>query len=153
MLDDDGTSIGSFFRIEDKTEDVKRLRDEQYRATHDRLTGLYNREGFFDEAKKFLREHADEDIYVLASNIKDFKLVNELFGNEKGDEVLIRHAKQLNDRGTDESVTGRISGDRFCRITLKKNFNEKLLEDNINELCSLTEDGIYKSIYMSAYMK
>lgn len=152
MLDDDGTSIGSFFRIEDKTEDVKRLRDEQYRATHDRLTGLYNREGFFDEAKKFLREHADEDIYVLASNVKDFKLVNELFGNEKGDEVLIRHAKQLNDRGTDESVTGRISGDRFCRITLKKNFNEKLLEDNINELCSLTEDGIYKMhIYVGVY--
>lgn len=46
MYDEDGASIGCFFRIEDKTEDMKRLRDEKYRATHDRLTGLYNREGF-----------------------------------------------------------------------------------------------------------
>ena len=152
MKEDDGVSIGCFFRIEDKTEDVKRFRDEQYRATHDRLTGLYNREGFFDEAKKFVKEHAGEEMYMLASNVKDFKLVNELFGNDMGDEVLIKHACLLVDNGSEKAVTGRISGDRFSRITLKKNFDEKLLKDNIDALCSLADDGVYKMhIYVGVY--
>lgn len=152
MKDEDGVSIGCFFRIEDKTEDVKRFRDEQYRATHDRLTGLYNREGFFDEAKKFVKEHQGEELCMLASNVKDFKLVNELFGNDKGDEVLVKHAKLLVDNGADEAVTGRISGDRFSRIILKKNFDEKLLKDNIEALCSLADDSVYKMhIYVGVY--
>lgn len=152
MKDEDGVSIGCFFRIEDKTEDVKRFRDEQYRATHDRLTGLYNREGFFDEAKKFIKEHQGEELCMLASNVKDFKLVNELFGNDKGDEVLVKHAKLLVDNGAEEAVTGRISGDRFSRVILKKNLDEKLLKDNIEALCSFADDGVYKMhIYVGVY--
>lgn len=152
MKDEKDVSIGCFFRIEDKTEDVKRFMDEQYRATHDRLTGLYNREGFFDEAEKFLKEHSNEGMYILASNVKDFKLVNELFGNEKGDEVLKKHARLLIDNGAKVSVAGRISGDRFGQLILKKDFDEKVLKDNIEELCSLTEDGVYKMhIHVGVY--
>ena len=152
MYDEDGASIGCFFRIEDKTEDMKRLRDEKYRATHDRLTGLYNREGFFDEAESFIREHAGESMYMLASNIKDFKLVNELFGDDKGDEILENEAKLLKENGAGNSVLGRIAGDRFVQIVLKKNFDEKHLLDNIKTLCSLMEDRIYKlHVYAGVY--
>ena len=152
MRDENGASIGSFFRIEDKTEDVKRLKDEQYRATHDRLTGLYNREGFFEEAEKFIKEHADESMYMLASNIKDFKLVNELFGDEKGDEVLEKEARLLKDKGAKVSVLGRIAGDRFVQIVLKKDFDDSYLLENIRTLCSLTEDRIYKMhVYAGVY--
>lgn len=152
MRDEDGASIGCFFRIEDKTEDVRRLRDEQYRATHDRLTGLYNREGFFEEAEKFIKEHADESMYMLTSNIKDFKLVNELFGNDKGDEVLENEAKLLKDNGAQVSVLGRIAGDRFVQVVLKKDFDAQYLLENIKQLCSLTEDRIYKMhLYVGVY--
>ena len=152
MYDEDGASIGCFFRIEDKTEDMKRLRDEKYRATHDRLTGLYNREGFFDEAESFIREHAGESMYMLASNIKDFKLVNELFGDDKGDEILENEAKLLKENGAGNSVLGRIAGDRFVQIVLKKDFDEKHLLDNIKTLCSLMEDRIYKlHVYAGVY--
>lgn len=152
MYDEDGASIGCFFRIEDKTEDMKRLRDEKYRATHDRLTGLYNREGFFDEAESFIREHAGESMYMLASNIKDFKLVNELFGDDKGDEILENEAELLKENGAGNSVLGRIAGDRFVQIVLKKDFDEKHLLDNIKTLCSLMEDRIYKlHVYAGVY--
>ena len=131
---------------------MKRLRDEKYRATHDRLTGLYNREGFFDEAESFIREHAGESMYMLASNIKDFKLVNELFGDDKGDEILENEAKLLKENGAGNSVLGRIAGDRFVQIVLKKNFDEKHLLDNIKTLCSLMEDRIYKlHVYAGVY--
>lgn len=119
MYDEDGTSIGCFFRIEDKTEDMKRLRDEKYRATHDRLTGVYNRESFFDEAESFIREHAGESMYMLASNIKDFKLVNELFGDDKGDEILEKEAELLKEKEQEILFWGGLQGIDLYRLCLK----------------------------------
>ena len=50
------------------------------------------------------------------------------------------------------SVLGRIAGDRFVQIVLKKNFDEKHLLDNIKTLCSLMEDRIYKlHVYAGVY--
>lgn len=57
---------------------------------------------------------------MLASNIKDFKLVNELFGDDKGDEILEKEAKLLKEKGARNSVLGRIAGDRFVQIVLKR---------------------------------
>lgn len=149
MHDDRGMGIGCFFKIEDKTEDVKRFKEERYRATHDCMTGLYNREGFFEAAKEFVINHADEQMYIIASNIKDFKLVNELFGTDKGDEVLKNLAGILDKSGHRECVTGRIAGDKFVKAMLKEDFDEQLIVDKMEELCSLTEDGTYK---MHAYI-
>ncbi len=116
------------------------------------LTGVYNRESFFDEAESFIREHAGESMYMLASNIKDFKLVNELFGDDKGDEILEKEAELLKEKGAGNSVLGRIAGDRFVQIVLKKDFDEKYLLDNIKILCSLMEDRIYKlHVYAGVY--
>ena len=149
MHDDRGMGIGCFFKIEDKTEDAKRFKEERYRATHDCMTGLYNREGFFEAAKEFVINHADEQMYIIASNIKDFKLVNELFGTDKGDEVLKNLAGILDKSGHGECVTGRIAGDKFVKAMLKEDFDEQLIVDKMEALCSLTEDGNYK---MHAYI-
>ncbi len=149
MHDDRGTGIGCFFKIEDKTEDVRRFKEEQYRATHDYMTGLYNREGFFEAAREFVGNHADEQMYIIASNIKDFKLVNELFGTDKGDEVLKNLAGILDKSGHRECVTGRIAGDKFVKAMLKEDFDKQFLIDKMEALCSLTEDGTYK---MHAYI-
>lgn len=149
MHDDRGMGIGCFFKIEDKTEDVKRFKEERYRATHDCMTGLYNREGFFEAAKEFVINHADAQMYIIASNIKDFKLVNELFGTDKGDEVLKNLAGILDKSGHGECVTGRIAGDKFVKAMLKEDFDEQLIVDKMEALCSLTEDGNYK---MHAYI-
>ena len=149
MHDDRGTGIGCFFKIEDKTEDVRRFKEEQYRATHDYMTGLYNREGFFEAAKEFVVNHADEQMYIIASNIKDFKLINELFGTDKGDEVLKNLAEILDEPGHRECITGRIAGDKFVKAMFKEDFDAQLLIDKMEALCSLTEDGTYK---MHAYI-
>ncbi len=149
MHDDRGTGIGCFFKIEDKTEDVRRFKEEQYRATHDYMTGLYNREGFFEAAREFVGNNADEQMYIIASNIKDFKLVNELFGTDKGDEVLKNLAGILDKSGHRECVTGRIAGDKFVKAMLKEDFDKQFLIDKMEALCSLTEDGTYK---MHAYI-
>ena len=149
MRDDRGRAIGCFFKIEDKTEDVRRFKEEQYRATHDYMTGLYNREGFFEAAQEYVKAHAGEPMYIIASNIKDFKLINELFGTDRGDEVLKELADILDKSGRTESVTGRIAGDKFVKAMLKADFDERHLINKIDKLCSITADGTYK---MHAYI-
>ena len=57
-------------------------------ATHDTLTGLYNKDYFSVKVAEVLKEKTDEDWLLVCSNIKDFKLINDLFGIEKGNEVL-----------------------------------------------------------------
>ena len=48
------------------------------------LTGLLNKEQFYIETAKMIKEHIDTKYCIICSNIKDFKFVNELFGVEKG---------------------------------------------------------------------
>ena len=42
----------------------------------------------FSKVAEILKEKTDEDWLLVCSNIKDFKLINDLFGIEKGNEVL-----------------------------------------------------------------
>ena len=55
-------------------------------SIHDELTGLYNR-GYF---KKFLAENWKEEqkIALMYLDLDDFKLFNELYGEECGDRIL-----------------------------------------------------------------
>lgn len=54
----------------------------------DKLTGLYNREGFFEKAEELINSH-DAGYYMLACfDIDNFKVINDQYGTEKGDKVL-----------------------------------------------------------------
>ena len=75
--------------------EVRRIRSEQYVASHDRLTGLYNRESFFKKAEEIIRKNPQKKRYMVCTNIKNFKLANDLFGKEMGDKVLVDQAKLL----------------------------------------------------------
>ena len=93
LLDEDGAEIGSFVDIKDRTKEVNDLQAERYRASHDSLTGLYNKEYFYEKVRKRLDEQPEEEFLLICSDIGDFKMVNDVFGRESGDKVLIRIAK------------------------------------------------------------
>ena len=95
LLDEDGAAIGSFVDIKDRTKEVNDLQAERYRASHDSLTGLYNKEYFYEKVRKRLDEQPEEEFLLICSDIGDFKMVNDVFGTESGDKVLIRIAKAL----------------------------------------------------------
>lgn len=78
-----GNYVCDYFMFHDKTEQLKKLEWERYRASHDSLTGLYNKEEFYRRVERLLKEYPDTEFYILCSNMKDFKFVNELFGMKK----------------------------------------------------------------------
>ena len=82
-----------------------------YEAEHDKLTGLYNRTGY---DTLYRRMKLNRTIYILL-DIDKFKEVNDSFGHETGDKVLIRTATALEKYfNEDTAYVFRIGGDEFA---------------------------------------
>lgn len=147
FTDEKGRELGSCFQFEDRTEVVKKFKDEQYRITHDMLTGLLNRNAFEEEAKNMLAD-VKEPYYMVCSNVKDFKLVNELYGSDVGDRLLIAQAKMIS-AALDEktTVTARIFADKFCLLMPKSRFDEKEVHEHIEALRNLNLVSSFKLHY------
>lgn len=91
---------------------MTKVKEELY----DRLTGIYNRYSFYEETEKLLRNNPEEQFVIVYWNIQKFKVINELFGREAGDSILIHMAEML--RTTfcmmDNKYTyGRLERDNF----------------------------------------
>ncbi|BCJ40168.1 hypothetical protein GCM10010168_30260 [Actinoplanes ianthinogenes] len=76
-----------------------------YRAGHDALTGLANRE--------LLLEHVDRARCLLLCSLDGFKEVNDTYGHQVGDEVLRRLAGRLLLFAPEAVLVARLGGDEF----------------------------------------
>ena len=98
--------------IEGSRENMEEIRewaeDPMYR---DRLTGLYNYDGFLRAAQGQLDRGEGGAIAVL--NIRQFKYINEMLGREKGDELLKFVAGAIVDGPKSIRVAGRAGSDVF----------------------------------------
>ena len=87
----------------------------RFRALHDGLTGLPNRELVLDRAEQMLaraRRH-DVPIAIMYVDLDGFKLVNDNFGHAAGDEVLRAVAERLSTVMRESDTVGRLAGDEF----------------------------------------
>ena len=103
---------GMIFDITDR----KRAEQElSHRASHDPLTGLPNRDQFraaLDEAITSAQTQ-EGSVAVMYVDLDDFKLVNDGFGHEVGDELLAAVAQRLSRATRATDVVGRDGGDEF----------------------------------------
>lgn len=89
---------------------IRQLKTE---ATVDPLTQICNRLGFNQHLAAFLREE-EEAVYTLAMiDVDDFKLFNDLYGHQVGDQVLRQVACGLKEAIGDQGLAGRTGGDEF----------------------------------------
>lgn len=82
----------------------------------DRLTGLYNRYAFYHHAKLMMQEAPEADYTIVISDIVNFKLINERFGEIKGDELLHYIGGCLSQMNSEFSLFARYAGDQFVGI-------------------------------------
>ncbi|MCR5594884.1 MAG: EAL domain-containing protein [Lachnospiraceae bacterium] len=61
----------------------------------DNLTGLYNREFFFEYCDQYLKHHPDADVDAIVININRFHLINAMYGRAFGDQVLCAVSNRL----------------------------------------------------------
>lgn len=144
--------VGFFLYFRDNTREVNTLEREKYLATHDTLTGIYNREGFFEKADRILQEDQNTEWMMLYTNIKDFKMINSLFGITIGDSLLKKQADIMEKYCSKDTIYGRITDDKFALLMKVVDFNQEKLLTAIKELQSLAESSVYQiHIYIGVY--
>lgn len=131
---------------------IKRQR-EIYNVTHDKLTGLYTKEALFEKIRDSIAKHPDVNYWIAYFDIKDFKIVNDIFGSDMGDSVLLKVATWLRENSTKEWVFGRLGGDDFgiCLPAgdanlqhLERRFTRYVISNGSIEHRILMHMGIYK---------
>ncbi len=97
----------------------KEREDQQLRAaSHDPLTGIYNRTAFEKVVTNHVRSSIDAPCGMLMlMDIDNFKSINDEMGHLKGDEALRRVSGLLLDSFGPDSCIGRLGGDEFLIFT------------------------------------
>ncbi|SFD22378.1 EAL domain-containing protein [Ruminococcus albus] len=113
---------GSFLTIRDTTEEQNKIRAELYRSNHDSLTGLYTKNCFYEQIHKTLRENENTRYYAIFIDIKDFKIINDIFSMAFGDRALIQLADVIRSFMSPRCVYGRLGGDTFGTFMPKEEF-------------------------------
>jgi diguanylate cyclase (GGDEF)-like protein len=102
--------------FEDVTEQLRVAEQLMCLAERDPLTNLYNRRRFHEELERMLadaRRHG-ESVGLLAIDLDGFKPVNDLYGHQAGDEVLIGLANAVGAVVRRNEMFFRMGGDEFA---------------------------------------
>ena len=114
---------------------------------------MYNKNYFAHKTSEILNENPDKEWLLICSNIKDFKLVNDLFGLEKRKQKSLKWRQIFLKHNVGEgSVYGRTGGDKFAICIPKEEFKEQDFMDAIQTMGHAFNNDLYHlHIYVGVY--
>ena len=123
--------------LHDVTERAEREQQTRFEADHDPLTGLLNRRAGEKRLKKALREciKHNEHLVLMMIDLDKFKPINDTYGHEAGDKVLIEIAhrfKTLFHEKNDMCI--RLGGDEFIVAQQIKTYDKTATQQKANAL-------------------
>ena len=100
-------------------EQMKAIQDASHR---DFLTGLHNRRYFFEagQGRYVAAKCAGGGIAVAMVDIDRFKGINDTYGHEAGDAVLIWVAKIIKEKSRASDIVARFGGEESCLLVEHK---------------------------------
>lgn len=124
----------------------------EYRLNYDSLTKAYNRYGFYKNAQKLIKEHTDTEYCLILSDIKSFKLINEIYCENIADKILIDEVNIIRQKMKGNSVLGRLNGDIIAMVIPKEYLSEKEFSDMIKLLSDRYSNKNFRlHIYLGVY--
>ena len=117
----------------------KQIREMNRFLEIDALTGLYNRETFYEKAAEIIKENPEVQYSIVYLDISCFKVVNDLFHTETGNLILKAAANYFQKKINPQiGISGRIEADHFVlcvpQDTLDMDRLIKELDDTIKTL-------------------
>ena len=115
---------------------------QEYRAKHDALTGLLNREGFMQLLEQAIEECSGGSLAVVLLDLNRFKDINDTLGHAAGDQVLEDVGKRLEALLRDEDIhVARLGGDELALIV-----HEAADEGSLERTCARVQSALGHTI-------
>ncbi len=133
----EGRSVTCIIRdISQRKNTERKLR---HLAFHDKLTGLGNRDLFNSDVGLILKNNDHEETHaaLFFLDLDGFKQVNDTFGHDFGDKLLVRTAKRIRGSLRESDAIYRFGGDEFVILiyNVTKNSEAALIAQNVlNEI-------------------
>lgn len=141
---------GSFGIINDVTKEVLQERKMEYLATKDSLTGTNNRRHYLELAWEAIYRLTNQGVQpaVIMIDIDDFKNVNDTYGHDIGDKVLVEMTATCEYLLENIGIYGRMGGEEFSAFIFNENGKgieiAEYLRKNIEDLVVKTDQGPLK---------
>jgi diguanylate cyclase (GGDEF)-like protein len=112
------------------------LEQLSYHATTDPLTKLSNRRSINIQLKKFIvsavRHKFCGAVFLL--DLDGFKYINDTYGHDTGDAVLVEIANRLRSRVRFDEVVGRLGGDEFILLINYLDANKHIVRNTVLQI-------------------
>ena len=104
--------------IHDITEQKRLEQEREHAAQHDSLTGLLNRRQFYHLTDQTSPSQlpVQQEFSLLLVDTDHFKRINDMFGHQKGDEVLIALSRMLESACRKDDYVFRWGGEEFVLL-------------------------------------
>lgn len=110
-------NYGKIYRIVGKGKDItdEKLRQQelQQQAERDALTGIYNNASMMKYVYANVCRNLEGQCAILVLDVDDFKMVNDAWGHEAGNQILTKVGRTLRAYVQEIGLAGRIGGDEF----------------------------------------
>lgn len=134
--------VGSMTDITEQRQSEKKIKLLAY---NDSLTGLPNRVSVTQSLERHIHNRPNQPLAVMLMDLNRFKMVNDNFGHQMGDALLIHVAKTVRQSLRGSDVLGRLGGDEFLMLCRVKDDQEAIMlsERILSELNGVfNEEGV-----------
>lgn len=121
--------------------------NERY-SSHDQLTGLYNRKGFYDILDKELAKKTYSKVGFIIFDLDFFKNLNDTYGHLAGDDVLVQFANIITTIFDKALASCRWGGEEFLVCYVDNNitkFDVEHFRQTIETYKFISEDNVLKT--------
>lgn len=150
----DGQVVGAVITFKDITESKLIQEQIDYLSFHDPVTGVYNR-GFFESELIRRDESKYLPISIIYGDVNGLKLLNDMLGHEKGDELLYKTAQVLKRISREDDIVSRFGGDEFVILLTNTESKDadRIIQRIKSELANEKIAGIKGSISLASSTK
>ena len=150
IKDSYGKTINYIAQFIDISDIKKAQKLAKFQAEHDFLTGLLNRRSLirrlqeeFAKAKRHHFQHA-----FLFIDIDNFKNLNDTYGHEVGDKVIVALSEKLTSIVREGDIVARLSGDEFAIVLLNIGSSEEDAVDGSKKVCQKIFESLKEDLHI-----